>query len=145
MPFALTADEGLGRDDDGLPRDRLEHLADGRLGAVSGSRVDEVDPEVDRVEHQPRGFVLGFSDRDAETTEPAATETGDADLQPGLAQSRVLHRYCTPYFSKRSGAKPNPNPGLVGTLIMPSLGIGGSSNRRQVQGMYSTTVALVAA
>ena len=91
-PLAISSHRRLSRNDDRLPRDKLQRLADNRFGAVDRSSIDEIDAHIDGFAHQEHGFVLALASRQSKAAEAATTETRNADLQIGFSQSGVFHR-----------------------------------------------------
>ena len=64
---------------DSWPREHqalLERPPDHALGAIRRRRIDEVDAEPDRVQHQPRRLVLGPARLQAHAGKPSGAEAG---------------------------------------------------------------------
>ena len=61
------------------------------LGAIDRGRVDQVDPEVERLTDDPDRVIRRLTGAEAEPAEPAAAQSGDTDPQAGAAKCGVLH------------------------------------------------------
>lgn len=90
-PFAVPPHRRFGRHHDLVARHRFERMADHALGAVGRRRVDEIEAELDRLEHQPRRLVLAQAGFQPHPREAAGAEPGDADSQSGAAEGGVVH------------------------------------------------------
>ena len=96
--WVADAERRLGADHHIFARHGFERLAQHRLGAVGGGGVEDVDPVIERRVNNADRVGLGFAGAEPEAAEPAATEPGDADLEPGLSERGVFHD--RPAFSK---------------------------------------------
>src|SRR5271165_212667 len=86
------AERRLGGDHDLVAWDGLQRLAEQRFGAVSGGRVEQIDPEVEGLTDQPDGLGLAPAGAETEPAEPATAETRDTDPEPGPAECHIFHQ-----------------------------------------------------
>ncbi len=99
-------DPRLGGDHHLIARHRLQGFAKDRFGAVDGSGVEEIDPEVERLMYEPHRLGLVFAGAQPEPAEPAAAEPGDADFETGPAEYRVFHLLLYGHLAPRLFSKP---------------------------------------
>ena len=93
-PFVVAVNGALGRDHHLVARNRFQRPADHTLGAIRRRGIDEIDAELDRIEHEPRGLILGLAGFQPHPRKAASAEPGNADAQAGAAEGGVVHGRC---------------------------------------------------
>src|SRR6202047_2104031 len=81
----------LGADHDPFTPHRFNCFPEHLLGAVCRGGIEQIDPELDGLPNDRDRVGLALALRQSKLAEPAATESGDADLQSGIAQHCVFH------------------------------------------------------